>query len=143
VKGLQSIILLFFITILFLGNSIGVDVFKHFCRTEGTVDVAYVVNNNNHCETEKSDLPQCCQNEEEKKEKDCCDDEFEHFQFNLDYSQDAESFHFSHLNASVLPINITSAYCGYKKAKIGILHYSNPPPPSGSEILILHQVFII
>ena len=142
-KGLQSSILLFSITILFLGNSIGLDVFKHFCRTEGTVSVAYVLNNNNHCETDKAEIPKCCQSENPKEKKECCDDELEHFQISLDFSKDAESFYISHLNASVLPINIISAYQNNKKDQIGILHYSNPPPLSSKETLILHQVFVI
>ena len=56
-KYLHSAISLVLIAFLFIGNSIGIDVFKHICNEEGTLSVAYVVNNIDHCEDESFNVP--------------------------------------------------------------------------------------
>lgn len=142
-KYLQSTIFLILIAFLFIGNSIGVDVFKHKCNEEGTLSVAYVVNNIDHCEDESINIPECCKDSKQKEESDCCDDETVHYSLDLDFSQDAPSFYYSHLNAKFLCSNIHPLFRRDDKIEIGILNYPNPPPLKGLDILILHQVFVI
>ena len=142
-KYLHSAISLVLIAFLFIGNSIGIDVFKHICNEEGTLSVAYVVNNIDHCEDESFNVPKCCKDSKQQKDDDCCDDEIVHYSLDLDFSQDAPSFHFSHLYANFLLSNIHQVCNRDTKIEIGILNYPNPPPLKGLDILILNQVFVI
>ena len=44
-KHIQSAIFLVLIAFLFIGNSIGADVFKHVCSEEGTLSVGDIIEN--------------------------------------------------------------------------------------------------
>lgn len=142
-KYLQSAIFLFLTAFLFIGNSIGIDVFKHICNEEGTLSVAYVVNNIDHCEDESINIPKCCTESEQQNEEDCCDDEVVHYFLDLDFSQDAPLFYLSHLTSNFLCSNIYHFYNRDEKIDIGILNYPNPPPLEGLDFLILYQIFLI
>lgn len=142
-KSLQSVILLFSIAVLFIGTTVGADVFKHTCKSEGTLSVAYIVNSDPQCEMEHNTISNCCKSEKEKNKKDCCDDEVEHFQFQLDFSQDIIPFYFSHLSAIIVPDNEFDSLSLNRELEIGVLNYSNPPPLIGSDFRSLYQVYII
>ena len=81
-KSLTSIFLVFFSTILFVGN-IGVNVFKHICSEDG-VTISYLVNSNNHCAEEEveEEVHACCESKEKK--DDCCNDEVAYVNLQLD-----------------------------------------------------------
>jgi hypothetical protein len=131
-----------FAVLLFAG-AVGVDVFTHICKKDG-VEQAFVINTIDHCESEKEDLPECCQSADHQDEDDCCDDEIEHFKVDSDYS---------HSNSDAAPavIHLVSNYTSlfdvvFVADSEELIHYgidSGPPPLLVSERLSFIQSYLI
>lgn len=145
---IQSIILVAFTAVLFIGNSIGIDVFKHICNTEGSISYSYLVSDDSHCEAMDMDVvltKSCCHSEKPaKKEKPgCCDNEQEHFQVDFDHFTEYSSYNF-------LPI-VQYFVVNYKSGKeiqfpITLVNSVRPNPPpiiKSRHRMILNQVFIV
>lgn len=136
VNWVKTILLSSILSLLFLGN-IGMDVFKHICEEDG-VSVAYVFNTIDHCDSHVDELPPCCQ--EEHEEKDCCDDEVDHFQIKLDFFQQTVDIQF--VDIAVNPI-----FVFYEKVLVEqpFISYTDtdPPPLETLERLSLIQTYLI
>jgi len=143
VRIFQNILLISFSAILFLGNSFGIDVFQHFCKEEGTLSVAYVINNIDHCEENVSEKESCCSTQKEQKDDDCCNDEVEHIQIKLDYSEAYQTPDFRIIQIDLPFYAIENSFVLESEYNVILSTYPNPPPISGREIGIQNQVFII
>ncbi len=132
-----------FSIILFLGNSFGFDVFQHFCREEGTLSFAYIINDIDHCDESISEKQSCCSTQEDQKNDDCCNDEVEHIQIKLDYSETYQTLDFRVIQIDLPFYSIKNTIVSENEYNVSISTYPNPPPISGREIGILNQVFII
>jgi len=143
VRIFQSILLISFSIILFLGNSFGFDVFQHFCREEGTLSFAYIINDIDHCDESISEKQSCCSTQEDQKNDDCCNDEVEHIQIKLDYSETYQTLDFRVIQIDLPFYSIKNTIVSENEYNVSISTYPNPPPISGREIGILNQVFII
>jgi hypothetical protein len=137
-----QLISIFFMALLFTG-AVGVDVFTHSCKEDG-IEQAFVINTIDHCESEREDLPDCCQSADHEDEDDCCDDEIEHFKVDSDYS---------HSNSDAAPavIQLVSNYTSlfdvvFVEDNEELIHYgidSGPPPLLVSERLSFIQSYLI
>lgn len=145
-KIFQSTILISFSVILFLGNSFGFDVFQHFCKEEGSLSIAYIINDIDHCEKNVTEKQSCCstqEEQEEQKDDDCCNDEIEHIQIKLDYSEVFQTPDFRIIQIDLPFYTIENSFVIESEYNVSISTYPNPPPISGREIGIKNQVFII
>jgi hypothetical protein len=123
-------------------GSIGVGVYSHFCSKDG-LEQSFFVRQAHHCEEEKTVIAACCEHDAKKELKsDCCSDQVQIVQIDLDYFQQISNFLFLPFNAptpvyEVLPGKI-------KTEEIAKCLLANPPPlPSGRDIIIKNQVFLI
>ena len=118
--------------------------FTHACEEDG-IFRSYFINTENHCENERSDLPPCCQSEENAKD-DCCHDEIDLIHLKLDYSVTWNQFHFTDYYFFQAPqvqaifakkITLLSTTLSTNKG-------NDPPPKSwGKALLIEQQVYRI
>lgn len=144
-KQLRSLLVISFGIILFVGNTIGLDVFQHFCNLEKVASYSYVIPADDHCfdaHAPHSDEG-CCSKEIEESDNGCCEDEVIHVHFDLDYANEYANF-----NTHII---IDNASCNefifsqekIKKRKNAFAIQPNPPPLKSSERRVLHQVFIV
>ena len=147
-KLIQTSILIVFTAVLFIGNSIGIDVFKHICNTEGSISYSYIVSDDSHCAEMDEDVlitKSCCHPEEAPKEEKsgCCDNEYEHFQLDFDHFTECSSYSFSQIvDCFVVSFegeNETQTHL----EKINSLRPNPPPLLKSRHRMILNQVFIV
>lgn len=129
------------LTIFVFVGSVGVGVYSNFCAKDG-IEHSYFIRQAHHCEKEEVESLSCCQHETVSLENDCCSDEIQFMQINLDYFQQVSNFAF------VPFITPTPVYTTLPKApitaNISNANFANPPPKlSGRDIIIQHQVFLI
>ena len=140
---LRSILIICFGLALFVGNTIGLDVFEHFCNTEKTASYSYILPLYDHCADSHatSNIESCCS--EEESEEGCCEDEIIHVHLDLEYSNE-----YSDINPSIFVGDLTYS----ELLSIDKVHAAedlvfalqpNPPPLTSSERRSLHQVFIV
>ncbi len=139
---IKGIIIFFFALILFIGN-IGIPVFTHACEEDG-IFRSYFINTENHCENERSDLPPCCQSEENEKD-DCCHDEIDLIQLKLDYSVTWNQFHFTdyYFQTREIKAEYSSEFALANTVLITNKGKDPPPNPWGKALLIKQQIFRI
>lgn len=145
---IHNILIYTFALVIFTGT-IGIHKFVHFCLVDG-VDYSYVIPQEHTCkpvEEEKS----CCHNEsasedehhDETADDHCCKEDVRSFKIASDFIQKAPSS----LDWTCIVPATTPTFWSYitptKTNKIRSGFISRPPPKSGREILIDHQVFRI
>ena len=143
-KFVKHTVALLLLVLLFVGN-VGVNVFKHICKEDGTI-VSYVFNETEeHCgmHVEEQELPPCCHKDEssEEEEGDCCSDEVEYFKLKVEADApgaDLSSIPAQAVLTSTPQVELTPGMFDYYTS-----NYVNPPPPNSREILIQKQVWII
>jgi len=133
----RSLFLLFSLFV-FVGST-GFYVFEHSCKMDGT-ETSLFIQSEHQCE-EDVILESCCHKPEKEKDQDCCSDEVKVVQVNYDYFHSGLDVNF----AAILPAIIQPIYVSlvFNATKVGTIvkHDSSPPPKSGREIGIAHQVF--
>lgn len=140
----RSIVIICFGLALFVGNTIGLDVFEHFCNTEKTASYSYILQIDDHCSDihAASNIESCC-SEEESEEEGCCEDEIIHVHLDLDYSNEysdiSSSIFVEDLNYSVL-LSLDKVHVA---EELVFALQPNPPPLTSLERRSLHQVFIV
>ena len=144
-KVLNSILGVVAAIILFVGT-VGIDVFSHTCKFDGT-SVSYVFEPEEHCEehTDKLVLDACCiseiSDEQPSVSSDCCDDQYDRYQLNVDYSQEIHQFQFI---ATSLHQSFQFAPQFELPKTAQLFPTQNAPPPKNSlERCILLQTFLI
>ena len=147
-KFLRCIALLHLILLLFFGN-VGVRVFTHSCKRDGTFR-SYFVELTNRCDDEeKSSLPPCCQSKfdgqpVQQLKEDCCENNVDVFKIKNTYNHQQDNFENSfESSSSVLEVKSIRAYFHHSELKTPICNLRPPPLRRGKEILIQHQVFRI
>lgn len=147
-KLIQTSVLIVFTAVLFIGNSIGLDVFKHICNTEGSISYSYIVSDDSHCEEIEEDVlttKSCCHPEEVSTEdkSGCCDNEYEHFQLDFDHFSESSSYKFSQI-ADFFVVDFESENESQTHLeKINLLRPNPPPVIKSRHRMILNQVFIV
>lgn len=138
-----------FALVIFTGT-IGVNVFTHFCKIEG-VDYSYIVPVEHSC-AKKQKVESCChqpaeankQAEQQAKiDSNCCQEEVASYKISSDYIQKsvpAPVFVFTPVRPL---INIFPEIGAFESELLLSAEVTRPPPKTGQEILILHQVFRI
>lgn len=137
---MKQVIHLFLAAFIFLGN-IGIPVYTHACEEDG-VFASFFINQQNHCQETRVDVPPCCQKE---KKKNCCHDEKTVVQLD-------EKFVLT--NAFSLPIITYYFTCNSVELYQSKIHFEpqkrvknwvDPPPIRrfGKDLLIFHGVFRI
>lgn len=97
VKMILSILAAAFV---FVGT-VGVDVFSHTCKVNGTFVSIVFEPSEDHCVESSQNLMPCCQNSQSDHLKDdCCDENVNRFQVKLDFVQEHEPFQ---IVAAVVP----------------------------------------
>lgn len=142
-KYIKHTVALLLLILLFVGN-VGVNVFKHICKEDGTI-VSYVFNESEeHCgmHTEKEEQPPCCHDDKSSDEEDdCCSDVVEYFKLKVESdapSADDDSSNVQTVFTSVASVDFIIGVYDYYTSK-----YVNPPPPDSREILYQKQVWVI
>lgn len=145
---LHKIVIYVFALVIFTGT-IGINKFVHFCLVDG-VDYSYVIPQEHVCkpvEIEKS----CCHSEttdaddhhDETADDHCCKEDVRSFKIASDFIQKTPS----PLDWTLIAPTTAAFFWSYtiptksNKPLFGFI--SRPPPKSGREILIDHQVFRI
>ena len=136
----KTLTLLFLSLLLFFGN-IGIPVFTHACHEDG-IFTSFFIKQQNHCQEEESELPNCCQKNEKKN---CCNDQKTVVQLDEKYVQSqtltVPTFTF------ICPANLKA--CHFEGSKTKDVHslqtWGDSPPirENGKDILIQHCVFRI
>jgi hypothetical protein len=143
VKFVRPILIVFFAVSLFIGSS-GIHVFEHFCKVDGT-DYSFFIPPTHSCKT-ITKVKSCCeeQNEKEDSFKDnCCDEDLISFQITSDFIQKEFQKHTEiYFSSNVKTFNLSENF-SLKQEQICQFPTNRPPPKTGQEILILHQVFRI
>lgn len=143
---MQTIVGIITAIILFIGT-VGVDVFSHTCKFDGT-SVSYVFQPEEHCEehTNKVVVDACCISEvtdlQQSVSGDCCDDQYDRYQMNLDFSQEIQHFQFVIAPSRLEPFQFLPQTELLKIAQL--FPTQNAPPPKKSlERCVLLQTFLI
>lgn len=143
-------VLLTFLSIVVFSTTVGLNVFAHFCKKDGT-SISYVIPIEHDCQKEaienscchKDIVPTCCSNEESQIKEDCCSDQVKFFQLTSDLKLDKfkglPSISFALFSIQDFFIKENDAFL----RSLTIYSFENPPPKSGRDILISHQVFRI
>ena len=143
-KQFRSIIIIGFSMALFIGNTIGLDVFEHFCRVDQTASYSYLTPDDDHCfGAQKPSNDESCCEKEQNSEEGCCEDEIIHVHLDLDYANE-----YSDLNPTIVFDEPLSGEFVFSKRNIvtRLVTYAlqpNPPPLKSSERRSLQQVFIV
>lgn len=139
---LRNILFLALTVFTFVG-SIGVGVFSHFCSKDG-LEQSYFVRQSHHCDEKEAVSPVCCQRHEPKEvlKNNCCSDQMQFVQLNLDYFQQTVAIAF-HTFASPSPV-YGLMISATNSVSISKSNLANPPPKkNGREIVIHYQEFLI
>ena len=137
----KNILFLIFTLFTFIG-SIGVGVYSHFCSKDGT-EQSYFIRQAHHCDVEEVVIPTCCKHDaQEELTSDCCSDQVQLVQFNLEYFQNISAFTFTSFIVPVAFYEVLPGKLITENIDKSIL--ANPPPIlSGRDIIIKNQVFLI
>ena len=140
---LRSLIIISFGIALFVGNTIGLDVFEHFCSVDNTASYSYIIPSEDHCfdEHEPHNNENCCVTE--STDKGCCEDEIIHVHLDLDYANQYSAFNTFAFLDEVPSINFELFKENVIRQKIAFVLQPNPPPLEPAQRRSLHQVFIV
>ena len=126
------------ILFVFIGN-IGINIYTHSCEEDGEFH-SVLIKVQHSCE-EDEEKPSCCK--AESKKSDCCKDEVNFFKVKFDYFNKTSV----KVPSSILSLTTNVEYSivlAFKESTFLNIYPSQPPPkPSGREILVLNQVFLI
>ena len=143
-KQFRSILILFFAVSLFVG-SVGIKVFEHFCKVDGT-DYSFFVPSEHSCKPTKK-ISSCCHEEAEKQvdsfKENCCEEDLISFQITSNFIQkDFQQYQQIALNSAHRSFFFEQNF-NLKKELVCTFPINRPPPKKGREILISNQVFRI
>lgn len=126
-------------------GSVGIHVFEHFCKVDGT-EYSFFVPTAHSCEPNKK-VKSCCDENAEKQgdsfKKNCCEEDLISFKITSnfiqkDFQQNQQIAFIPSFKLYIFEENFTlknKLECDFP--------INRPPPKKGQEILILHQVFRI
>jgi hypothetical protein len=148
-KTLRCIAVLHFILLLFLGN-VGVRVFTHSCKEDGTFK-SYFVELKNHCNDEgKSGLPPCCQRKfdgqpVQQLKEDCCESDVDVFKIKNSFNHQKVNFEKTLESSPVFSVAVLTGPRFQRFELHTVKNNLRPPPLSrrGKDIIIQYQVFRI
>lgn len=138
---IRNIFFLTFTIFTFVG-SIGVGVYSHFCSKDG-LEQSYFVRQAHHCDEEEVVVKVCCKHDlKEESRSDCCSDQVQIVQIDLDFFQQISAFIFVPFT---IPSAVYEVLAGSEITEdIDECLLANPPPKlSGRDIIIKNQVFLI
>ena len=154
-KQFRSIIIIGFSMALFIGNTIGLDVFEHFCRVDQTASYSYITPDEDHCfgaqkpsndegccAEEQEPVESCCE-KEKNSEEGCCEDEIIHVHLDLDYANEYSDLSSTLIFDELLSIEFVLSQKNIVKRFVTYALQPNPPPLKSSERRSLNQVFIV
>lgn len=138
----------FFVVLIFLG-SIGVNVFEHFCHQDGT-SVSFFVPHEHVCEPIVQEEPSCCHEAPEQVQahcaqefdSNCCSEAVSFYKISSDFGLQKIAKQ-GVVIASLLPVMEFFHSAKQLAASYHCPPIQDPPPISGKQILIEHQVFRI
>jgi len=152
-KQFRSLIIIAFSVILFVGNTVGLDVFEHFCTLEKTASYSYLIPLSDDCEDvhEVVSEDSCCAIPEveddccavEKRDDGCCEDEIIHVHFDLDYSNEYSDLTFVLITEKFHSLEFVLSNENIDETQVIFALHPNPPPLKSSERRSLQQVFIV
>ena len=145
---MHRIALLHLVLLLFIGN-IGVRIFTHSCREDGTFK-SYFLELNNHCSNKGNTvLPTCCQRKFDSQpiqqlKEECCKSMVSVFKIKNSYNHQKENCGISFDLNTVGFIDKSFKLC-FQNQKLKELSWNLRPPPSQrvKSIIIQYQVFRI
>ncbi len=144
VKHCRSIIILFFAVSLFVG-SVGIHVFEHFCKVDGT-EYSFFVPSAHSCEPAKK-IKSCCHEKVEKKshsfKENCCEEDLISFKITSNFIQKDFQNNQQLAVTSAHQLFIFEVNFMLRNKLVCDFPINRPPPKKGQEILILNQVFRI
>jgi len=142
----RKIYIFAFVCVIFTGT-VGINVFAHFCQLDG-VDYSYVVPPDHACQKEVKEAS-CCHAKQVKAKpaseisSNCCKEEVSSFKITSEYIQKSVPG----FSMEFIPVQATTCVYRtelYRESGPCVLSYTTrPPPKTGREILVLHQVFRI
>ena len=148
-KTLRCLAILHFTLLLFIGN-VGVRVFTHSCKEDGTFR-SYFIELNNHCKDEgTSGLPPCCQRKFDGQpiqqlKEDCCESNVDVFKIKNSFNHQKGNFEKTFESSPILSATNYKKPC-FERLELNPLKNILRPPPffrQGKDTLIQHQVFRI
>lgn len=134
--------ILFLLTIVFFTTTVGLNVFAHFCKQDGT-SISYLIPEKHACE-KKQEVPSCCHKEEKRDksfEEKCCSEQVWSYKLSSELDHSIKQF----LPVLVVPtikFNYFVPEYHFNRVFKTVNDYL-PPPKKGKTILIAHQVFRI
>ena len=154
-KQLRSIFIIGFSMALFIGNTVGLDVFKHFCKVDRTTSYSYITPDEDHCfgaqkpsndqgccVEEQEPVEICCE-KEQNSEEGCCEDEIIHVHLDLDYANEYSDLRPTLIFDELPSVDFILAKRNFEKRVVTFALQPNPPPLKSSERRSLQQVFIV
>jgi len=143
-KQLRSIIIIVFSMALFIGNTIGLNVFEHFCKVEQTASYSYITPDEDHCYSDqKLNNDESCCPEEKESDEGCCEDDIIHVHLDLDYANDYDDLSPIIVFGELPSVDFILAKRNFEKRVVTFALQPNPPPLKSSERRSLQQVFIV
>ena len=143
-KPFRSIIIFLFAVSLFVG-SVGIHVFEHFCKVDGT-EYSYFVPSVHSCKPAKK-ISSCCHEEAEKKgdsfKENCCEEDLISFKITSNFIQKDFQHNQQIAFNSAHKLFIFEQNFILKKELVCTIPINRPPPKKGREILISNQFFRI
>ena len=137
---IRTITICFLTLLLFFGN-VGVPVYTHICKEEGSF-ISLFYQDNSHCEKKEQNLPACCR---KKQKKDCCHNESKIYKLQSEFSFSSVKILFE----TPIIIEEKTIFCSLSNFQINALESKQfsviDPPPLiyGRRMLIKNQVFRI
>jgi hypothetical protein len=140
----KALTIVFLIT-LQLALQIGIPIHKHFCEMDGSFASVFV-KVDHQCNTPHTDLPPCCQKEQQK--DDCCSDEIEVVKTTIDQiipSSEAFFFETNTFIAGLAKVFDFKFVVIASTPQWNSKHYKRPPPlwRSGRQIQTFYQTWQI
>ena len=143
-KQLRSIIIIVFSMALFIGNTIGLNVFEHFCKVEQTAIYSYIIPDEDHCYSDqKLNNDESCCPEEKESDEGCCEDEIIHVHLDLDYANEYSDLNPILIFGELPSVDFILSKRNFEKRLVTYALQPNPPPLKSSERRSLQQVFIV
>ncbi|MCH2225420.1 MAG: hypothetical protein MK066_11685 [Crocinitomicaceae bacterium] len=139
-KRWKSLGLIVFSAFLFVG-SIGMGVFHHSCRDDGST-TSFYFNRADSCEHNEI-TKSCCSAEktqEESVEDDCCDDKVSVYKVKLDFSHEYFVVPFITIPTQLDSFELYEAIILQKPS---LQPVTRPPPKIGMQLLVENQTFLI
>jgi len=140
---LRSLLIISFSIALFVGNTIGLDVFEHFCSVDKTASYSYIIPGDDHCfdAHEPHNDEGCCV--KESTDNGCCEDDIIHIYLDFDYSNEYAAFDTDVFLDGIPTIEFELYKENVINQKIAFALQPNPPPLEPTQRRSLHQVFIV